>query len=93
MVTWHHLVIGDFREADRISTTLQNSVFALIAAGSKQAAVFSRTEDGLDRTHLYFSPQASALAIQWGATQCQTPTRQERGGLLAGDQTYANRLA
>jgi hypothetical protein len=90
---WMSFRVADHIEAFKVSGTLQEAFFALLAAAGapKDAAIFSRLnlEDG--STDFFFSPKAveiaSALAMKFNATACEPPKRDHRHtGLLIGDQ-------
>lgn len=89
---WHYLYIEEPNTALAESRKFMEAIFALIAAtGNNYVAVFSR----LDKTggvHYYFTPPAKAVAVAYGASPCERPSKQEAGGLLVGDQTLLDRL-
>ena len=90
---WHHLYVEGTDRAYGVSTAIHRAMFILLAAGEKDAAVFSKINDEHSGTHFYFSPQAEQVAAAFNATPCDTPPlRQEVGGLLSGEQTVINRL-
>lgn len=90
---WHHLYVEGTDRAFDVSTAIHKAIFVLLAAGVKDAAVFSKINDEHSGTHFYFAPQAQVIAVAFKASPCDTPTsRQEVGGLLCGEQTVINRL-
>jgi len=90
---WQHLYVSGTEKAHQLSGEIHDAVFALMATGLKDAAVFSKLDDERDGTYFYFSPQAERIAMTFGAKPCErSPLRQEVGSLIGGDQTVINRL-
>lgn len=87
METWYSLEITD---GDIAKTTMQRIMDAFmpkyIGAGRPlDMAVFSSHNTELNRWSLYFSPKASGLAIQFGASSFEPNFVDQDLALLVGD--------
>lgn len=90
---WHYLYIRDSKKAQRISEEFMEKVWWCNATQSHaDAAVFSRFDSAEDGVHYYFTPLATVVAVKYGATPCEKPSRENLGKLLSGEQTIIERL-
>lgn len=94
MSEWHHLYVAGTDNAADVTTQIHQAIFALMVAGAKDAAAFSRIDENRAGTHFHFTPQAKSVAVAIGASPCKTPPSHEQiGNLLFGDQTIIERLS
>ena len=88
MTTWYSKDLGHAADAHSKSIDINKAFLAhvLIHGESSGAAAFSRMDLHTGNVTVYFTPQASMLASQFGATPCEKPLRDKRLGLLAGSR-------
>lgn len=88
MNQWYSKELGDGVEAYAPSHKIQEAFFPLFSAAGNpiDMAVFSRYDLERNIVTAYFSPSAAALAKSFGAQPCEKPKRENRLGLLVGDQ-------
>jgi hypothetical protein len=92
IIMWYHLYIEEPDTALALSRKFMEAVIALIAVSdNNDVAVFSRN-DKTEGVHYYFTPPAMAVAVAYGASPCERPSKREAGGLLVGDQTLLGHL-
>lgn len=89
MTSWYRLDLGNGADAFAPTREIQEACIALLMAHGKpwpEWALFSRYDLQADNVELYFTPAASALALQHGARPCDKPTpNRYRIGLLCGE--------
>jgi len=87
MDTWHSLNLGDAIEAAQPLSKIKEAIMLLLFAsgGTPDIIAFSRENPETNIMTAYFPPAASDVAIAFGATPCERPTRD---GLIPifGDQ-------
>lgn len=92
-MTWYYKYIGDPTEAFSASNLYMDAMeLAQFTNRNDDAALYSRLDRRTGGVHFYFTPEASLEAINFNAQVCATPTLDDIGGLLIGDQTLINRL-
>jgi len=75
-------------EAARSATDKINKLYLSLTRStgvSRYVAVFCRYDMKLDRTTIFFSPQATVLADAFGARPCDKPIPEHQLQLLAGN--------
>lgn len=88
MAQWFSKDIGDGVAAFAPSGQIQKAFLPLFAAAGQpnDMAVFSRHDLERNMVTVYFSPGAAVLAKMFGAVPCDKPKKDDRLGLLVGDQ-------
>jgi len=86
MTTWYSKELGDGVDALDPSSQIKAAHFATVLAHgeTRGAAVFSRYDSEANVVTVYFTPQAQALAQQFGAAPCEKPHLRAGLKLLAG---------
>lgn len=94
MNKWRELIIGDIGDGALVSSKASAAMARFVmAGGSCDAALFSKTSNQENSMRLLFTPQAKIVALSFGATECETPqSHAEIGGLVFGDQSILDRL-
>lgn len=89
MNTWYKLNLGNGADAFAPTREIQEACMAMLVAHGRpwpEWALFSRYDLQTDNVEMYFTPAASALALQYGATPCEKPALNKyRMGLLCGE--------
>lgn len=90
---WYCLFIQDTSRADALSLKLSDDFFQFqLIHPNRDAAIFLRIDKMTGGAHFYFSPGMELIASSNGASQCERPSSDERGKLLAGDEIRVARL-
>lgn len=89
---WHYLEEPDQEKAKQLTFRLGDPIMVAVAAGHKDAAVFSKFDTDKIVTHFYFSPQAAGIAKSVGAQPCPSPSPEDTGNVSIGDSFAFGRL-
>ena len=94
MTTWYSIDLGD---DDASKKTLQRIMDAFtpkyIGAGRPLGmAIFSSISPESNIVTLYFSPKAVSLAMQFGASPCESDFVDQQLSLLVGDERSIDHL-
>ena len=88
MIHWYSKDLGDGVDATAPSEAIQQAFLPLFAAAGcpTDMAVLSRHDLKRNVVTVYFSPSAAPLAKMFAANACEKPQRENRLGLLVGDE-------
>ena len=94
MTTWYSIDLDDSKTAQNTTQKIMDAFLPkYIGAGRPIAmAIFSSYNSALDRVTVYFSPKAISLAIQFGASPCESDFINLNLSLLVGDERSIDHL-
>lgn len=91
---WYHLYIENPDIALAKSKLIMNAVDALLTSTqNNEVALFSKLDDRYSGVHYYFTPPTQAVAVAFGASLCEKPSKQMVGGLLVGNQAVVSYIS
>jgi hypothetical protein len=94
MTTWYSISVADSDAAKDIMQRVMNAFLPKYVGAGRPVdmGVFYSVNSDTKETTIYFTPKASSLAMQFGATSCDSDFVDMDLSLLVGDQSSIEHL-